>query len=80
VAAKEIEIATLTRLKDVLSKQLSIAARVLGFPWAPASAASFDLGLVDEQIEPTRTDVDPDAITVLDQREGTADGRLRCDV
>src|SRR5699024_1286059 len=55
-------------------------AGVGGLMGAPAPAALLEHVLVDQEIEGSAGDVDHDAITVLDERDGAAVDRLGGDV
>src|SRR5262245_5034465 len=66
---QEIEIAALIRLQHALMKQPGIAAGGRrGRGWSGRGAAR-KLGVVNQNIDPPRRHVEPDAVAACDQRQ-----------
>src|SRR4051794_2777300 len=74
------EVATVVRLQEVLAEEANVAAVARVVRRRPRAPPPLELGLVHEQVDSPRLDVEADAIAVLDERERTADRRLRRDV
>src|SRR5689334_13977627 len=78
--SQEVEVAAVLGLEHVIHVELGVAPR--GGRRGPRErrAPPRERGLVDGELQPALVDAQANAVTVLDERERAADGRLGRDV
>src|SRR3970040_1417885 len=74
---ENVEVAALVRLLDVLREDRAVAARVVRRSRLPRLAPPRKLLFAHLELESPRLDVELDEISILHQRERTADKGLR---
>src|SRR5581483_11435115 len=80
IGLEEVEVAAVIGLLDVLGEHPAIAALEAALGLLPGGAALFQLGFGDIEIDGAGGDVERDAVTILHQRQRTADVGFRRDV